>query len=245
MSERHEDILPLRFEHISFNVSGQALLDDISATITHPGATVLLGPNGAGKTLLQRIGCGLLRPTRGSVHWGRSHPRIPTLGSGVGYVAQHPVMLRRSVRANLTYALSELKLSRRERERRVSEALAVAELEDRAGAPARALSGGQRQRLAIARARALHPAALLLDEPCAHLDPAAAHAIEHVIDSLRSRGTKIVLTTHDLNQARRLADEILFVHAGRLIEHTPAERFFDQPASTQAARFVAGELLAA
>lgn len=245
MSLRHEEILPLRFERVSFEISGQVLLDDISATITHPGATVLLGPNGAGKTLLQRIACGLLRPTRGSVHWGRSGPRIPALGTGVGYVAQHPVMLRRSVRANLAYALSELKMSRSERDRRIDEALALAEMADRASTPARALSGGQRQRLAIARAWALHPAALLLDEPCAHLDPAAAHAIEHLIHSLRGEGTKILLTTHDLNQARRLADEILFIHSGRLIEHTPAEHFFEQPASTEAARFVSGELLAA
>lgn len=245
MSLKLQDILPLRFERVCFEAGGHRLVDDVSATIEHPGMTVLLGPNGAGKTLLLRTSCGLLPPSAGSVHWGRTSTRIPPLGSGIGYVTQHPIMLRRTVRANLVYALSGLGLSFAERELRVEEALALAELEDRATAPARALSGGQRQRLAIARARAQRPAALLLDEPCAHLDPSAALAIEHLIGSLRNQGTKIMLTTHDLNQARRLADDVLFIHKGRLLEHSPGERFFAQPTSTEASRFVSGELLAA
>lgn len=240
-----QDILPLRFEQVRFEAGGHRLVDDVTAKIEHPGTTVLLGPNGAGKTLLLRTSCGLLSPSNGTVRWGRSGGRPPPLGRGLGYVTQHPIMLRRSVRANLTYALSGLGLSSAEREQRIDEALGLAELEDRANAPARALSGGQRQRLAIARARAQRPAALLLDEPCAHLDPGAALAIEHLIGSLRDQGTKILLTTHDLNQARRLADDVLFMHAGRLLEHTPAECFFEQPASTAASRFVSGELLAA
>jgi tungstate transport system ATP-binding protein len=245
MSLKQQDILPIRFEQVRFEAGGHRLVDDVSATIDHPGTTVLLGPNGAGKTLLLRTSCGLLRPSGGTVYWGRTGTRIPPLGSGVGYVTQHPVMLRRTVRSNLLYALSGLGLSHAEREQRIEEAIALAELEERANVAARALSGGQRQRLAIARARAQRPAALLLDEPCAHLDPGAAQAIEQLIHALREQGTKILLTTHDLNQARRLADDVLFMHAGRLLEHTPAERFFAQPASTEATRFVSGELLAA
>lgn len=240
-----QDILPLQFERVRFEAGGHRLIDDVSATIEHPGATVLLGPNGAGKTLLLRTSCGLLSPSSGTVRWGHAGGSPPALGSGVGYVTQHPIMLRRTVRANLMYALSGLGLSLAEREQRFEEALALAELQDRRNAPARALSGGQRQRLAIVRARAQRPAALLLDEPCAHLDPTAALAIEHLIGSLRDQGTKILLTTHDLNQARRLADDVLFIHQGRLLEHTPAERFFTQPTSAEASRFVSGQLLAA
>ena len=104
------------------------------------------------------------------------------------------------------------------------------------------LSGGEQQRLALARAWALNPEVLFLDEPTANLDPGAARDVENIINQIRAGGTKIVMTTHNLGQARRLGDEILFLNHGRLVERTPAEQFFRQPASADAAAFIRGEL---
>jgi tungstate transport system ATP-binding protein len=109
--------------------------------------------------------------------------------------------------------------------------------------PARVLSGGEQQRLALARAWATRPEVLFLDEPTANLDPAGAHAVERMVAAIKDRGTKIVLTTHDLGQARRLADEVVFLHRGRLVEHGPAQTFFNQPQSEQARAFLSGDLV--
>ena len=108
--------------------------------------------------------------------------------------------------------------------------------------PARVLSGGEQQRLALARAWALHPEVLFLDEPTANLDPGATREIETVIRAFDAAGTKIVMTTHNLGQARRLGDEMLFLHQGRVVERAPIDRFFPQPASPEAAAFIKGEL---
>ena len=104
------------------------------------------------------------------------------------------------------------------------------------------LSGGEQQRLALARAWALHPEVLFLDEPTANLDPGATREIETIIQAFDAAGTKIVMTTHNLGQARRLGDEVLFLHQGRVVERAPVERFFTQPASAEAAAFIKGEL---
>jgi tungstate transport system ATP-binding protein len=121
----------------------------------------------------------------------------------------------------------------------VLDAVGLAEVASR---PARVLSGGEQQRLALARAWALGPEVLFLDEPTANLDPGATRDIETIIGQIRASGTKIVMTTHNLGQARRLGDEILFLNRGRLVERTPVERFFQQPASTEAAAFIREEL---
>ena len=104
------------------------------------------------------------------------------------------------------------------------------------------LSGGEQQRLALARAWALHPEVLFLDEPTANLDPGATREIENVIKAFDAAGTKIVMSTHNLGQARRLGDEVLFLHEGRLAERAPIDQFFSRPASPEAAAFVKGEL---
>jgi tungstate transport system ATP-binding protein len=158
-------------------------------------------------------------------------------------VFQRPVMLRRSARANMVHALSLAGIEGRERAARADEALdhfGLARLADR---PARLLSGGEQQRLAIARAWSLRPQVLFLDEPTSALDPAATGAIEEMIAAIHAEGVKIVMTTHDLGQARRIADEVLFLHHGQLLEHTPAAQFFEQPQTEDARAFVRGELL--
>jgi tungstate transport system ATP-binding protein len=156
-------------------------------------------------------------------------------------VFQRPVMLRRSALANITYALALAEVQSSDREKLAREALRDVGLADKAERPARVLSGGEQQRLALARAWALHPEVLFLDEPTASLDPAATREIETVIKAFDASGTKIVMVTHNLGQARRLGDEVLFVHQGRVAELTPIDTFFSKPASAEAAAFIKGE----
>jgi len=156
-------------------------------------------------------------------------------------VFQHPVMLRRSAYANVAYALKVAGVSEPERDALVREALESVGLMQLAQRPARVLSGGEQQRLALARAWALHPEVLFLDEPTASLDPGATREIETVIRAFDAAGTKIVMATHNLGQARRLGDEILFLDGGRLIERAPVASFFASPQSEQAAAFIKGE----
>ena len=208
--------------------------------------TVLLGPNGAGKSLLLRLCHGLLAPTSGRVAWlgpGAGGLSPAALRRRQAMVFQRPVLLRRSVAANVDYALSLHGVPRSGRAARVAEALERVGLGALAGRPARVLSGGEQQRLALARAWAIRPEVLFLDEPTASLDPGAALAVEEIIDAFHRAGSKIVMTTHDLGQARRLADEVVFLHRGRLVEHAPADRFFAGPAAPAADAFVAGRLL--
>ncbi|MDH4325716.1 MAG: ATP-binding cassette domain-containing protein, partial [Betaproteobacteria bacterium] len=157
-------------------------------------------------------------------------------------VFQRPVMLRRSALANVDYALQAAGVAPASRERLAREALAEVGLLAAAARPARVLSGGEQQRLALARAWALHPEVLFLDEPTASLDPGATREIENIIRAFDAAGTKIVMSTHSLGQARRLGDEVIYLHQGHVVERAPIERFFPLPATTEAAAFVKGEL---
>jgi tungstate transport system ATP-binding protein len=201
---------------------------------------VILGPNGAGKSVLLRLCHGLLAPTAGTIRW--NSPEVPGAPRRQAMVFQRPVLLRRSALGNVTYALKLAGISRRHRESLALAALDKVGLEAMADHSARVLSGGEQQRLALARVWALRPEVLFLDEPTASLDPGATHEIERIIAALNAAGTKIVLVTHNLGQAHRLGDEILFLHQGRLVEHAPADRFLKHPASPEAASFLEGEL---
>jgi len=233
--------LPLRLDRVCFDAGGARLIEEVSLTVDAGPRTVLLGPNGAGKSLLLRLCHGLLRPTSGTIRWAESDPGA--LRRAQAFVFQRPVLLRRSAAANVDYALAIAGVPRRARKAQVTQALREVGLLELADRPARVLSGGEQQRLALARASALEPKVLFLDEPTANLDPSATRTIEGVIDAMARSGVKIVMTTHDLGQARRHADEIVFLHKGRLIEHSPAETFFRQPRSREARAFVAGDLL--
>jgi tungstate transport system ATP-binding protein len=226
---------------VSLDMGSQRLLDDLNFTVKSGSFTIILGPNGAGKSLTLRLCHGLLRPTVGEVLWrgiaAREVPKHQTM------VFQRPMMLRRSVTANIEYGLRLQGMGRRQRRERIAEVLKLAGLEALAGRAARSLSIGEQQRVAIARAWALRPQVLFLDEPAANLDPSATRAIEGVLRAVHNSGTKIVMSTHDLPQAKRLADEILFLHRGRLLEQSSADTFFDTPVTTEAQAFVEGELL--
>lgn len=232
-------ILPLRLEDVSFAVGGRAIIDRVSLELGAGPATIVLGANGAGKSVLLRLMHGLLAPSGGQVAWlGANAARARRLQA---MVFQRPVMLRRSALANITYALALADVPARDRDRLALEALEEVGLATLATRPARVLSGGEQQRLALARAWALHPEVLFLDEPTASLDPAATREIETVIKAFDASGTKIVMVTHNLGQARRLGDEVLFVHQGRVAEVTPVDTFFSQPASAEASAFIKGE----
>ncbi len=234
------DILPLELAGVSLTRGGKRVLKDLDLTLAaEPLRTLIIGPNGAGKSLLLKVAHGLVMPERGTVRWH---------GAGAArwaqaMVFQRPTLLRRSARANLAFALRARGVGRAERERRIDEILNRTGLARLAQAPARALSFGEQQRLALARALVLRPSVLFLDEPTANLDPAAGHLVEELINRARGEGIKVVMTCHDLNQVRRLADEVIFLHRGRIKERAPADSFFAGPENDLARAFLAGEPL--
>ena len=218
------------------------MIDRIELKVQEPGITVVLGPNGAGKSLLLRLVHGLVAPTAGAILWGGA-PMDDEIRRRQAMVFQKPVLLRRTAAANITYALGLRGVARSERNLRASQALELAGLERYAFSPARVLSGGEQQRLCLVRALSLDPEVLFLDEPTASLDPASTLAIEQLLIGAKHRGIKVIVVTHDVGQARRLAQDVIFLHHGQLIEHQPAWRFFDQPESDTARAFMAGGLV--
>ncbi len=234
-------VLPLEGRGVYVERDGRTLLDGIDLTLDGTALTVIMGPNGAGKSLLLRVLANLVSPERGIVRWGGRAPdraRLPR----IGFVFQQPVMLRRSVIQNVKFALAAANVAGSRREERAREMLELASLTALARAPARVLSGGEQQRLAVVRALATDPEVLLLDEPTSSLDPASTLAIERLLGEARTRLTKVVLITHEVRQARRLADEIVFVHRGRIVERQSASTFFDAPASEPARAFLDGRI---
>ena len=231
-------MFPLTISGLRFQPNGRAILDGVDLELSGEGISVILGPNGSGKTVFLRLLSGLLAPSAGSIDWnGRAQPN-----GRLAMVFQHPALLRLSVFRNVEFALAAQGGERAARHARTREVLERVGLAHRLDESARLLSGGERQRLALARAWALRPRMLLLDEPTASLDPSATEAVERIIREIRTDGAKILMTTHNLGQARRLGDEILFLDRGRLIETSTTDRFFDQPRTAEAAAFLRGEL---
>ena len=231
-------MFPLTLSALRFAPPGRVVLDSVDLTLGGEGISLILGPNGVGKTLLLRLIAGLLPADSGALDWGGAARPDQRLA----LVFQHPMMLRLSVLANVEFALRPQALSAAERRQRTAAVLARVGLEHRAGECARLLSGGERQRLALARAWAMQPRLLLLDEPTASLDPSATEQVENIIREIRTEGAKVLMTTHNLGQATRLADDIIFLADGRVQEHAPAQRFFARPQSAAARAFLQGEL---
>ena len=232
--------LPIMLDNVSFAVRDITILDRIDLTIDAGAPTLVIGPNGCGKTTLLRLAMGLIRPTAGRATWGG---RAEASSERRAIVFQRPMMLRRSVAANLRYALDAADVPRAEHATRVHELLTLVGLAHLGDRPARKLSGGEQQRLALARALARDPQVLFLDEPTASLDPAATKSVEDLVRDIAARGIKVVMSTHNLGEARRLAGGVVLLHHGRVIEATEAATFFSNPKTSEASRFVAGELL--
>ncbi len=230
--------LPIVLHDVSVSTGHVTILDHASIGFGSGAPTVLIGPNGSGKSTLIRIAMGLIAPTAGRVTWGGL---AETNGRRLAMVFQRPVMLRRTVTANVAYALASAGLVVRPVHiRELLQRVGLADLADR---PARRLSGGEQQRLALARALAREPEVLFLDEPTANLDPASTRAVEDIVGAVASSGVKIVMATHDLGQARRLAGDVAFLARGRVVEHTPADRFFTGSMTPEATAFLRGDLV--
>ncbi|XIA65218.1 ATP-binding cassette domain-containing protein [Bradyrhizobium sp. TZ2] len=232
--------LPIVFDGVTVTAGPVTILDGVALTLAPGAPTVLIGPNGSGKTTLLRLAMGLMTPSRGRITWG-GRENVPPLKRAI--VFQRPVMLRRSARANIRYALRAAGIPHAEHAPRISELLELVGLGQLADRAARRLSGGEQQRLALARALARDPAVLFLDEPTASLDPTATKAVEDIIRAVSQRNIKVVMATHDLGEARRLAGDIVLLHRGRVAETGAAPSFFDAPQTGETKAFLAGELL--
>ncbi len=235
-------VLPIAARGLMLARNGRPLIDGIDLVLNGQGITMVMGPNGAGKSLLMKLLAGLLRPDAGEVRWNGCAPdraRAPR----IGYVFQKPVLLRRSVFGNILHALKAVGVKRAERRERATEALVRARLEHLAAMPARLLSGGEQQRLALVRALAARPQLLLLDEPTANLDPASTAGIEALVLEAARAGTRVLFVSHDKGQVRRLADDVVFMHDGKIGERSAADDFFESPKSPLARHFLEGGLL--
>lgn len=233
------DGLPIVASAVSVVRRGVRVLDAIDLTIVPRSRTFILGANGSGKSTLLRVLHGLIPPDEGRVRWGGASlaPRRQAM------VFQRPVLLRRSAAGNVRHALALAGVRGTDADVRAQNALTrvgLAHLADRA---ARVLSGGEQQRLALARASALEPDVLFLDEPTASLDPPSTRAVEEIVGAIHAGGTTIVMTTHSLAQAKRLADDVIFLAAGRVTECTNAKQFFAAPRSAEGRSFLEGERL--
>ncbi len=239
MHNRAQSLLPLKVSSLSYSIRQRALLHNIDLELTISGITAILGHNGAGKSLLLRLLHGLIAPTSGTVLWHDRAVAELEVRKKQAMVFQKPFVLRRSVAANVDYVLA---LRHAASHNTRDKLLRDANLLDKAKQSATSLSGGEQQRLAIARALATDPSVIFLDEPTASMDPAATAAIEQQLQSVNRQGIKIILVTHDIAQARRLADDIVFLHQGAIAEHTPAEEFFARAHSTAAQHYLDGQL---
>ncbi len=230
----------LEFQSAEIRSGGKTLLGPVSTRIDKPGITMIMGPNGAGKSLFLAAAHGLLDLSRGAVTWSG----IPaTSGRATrGFVFQTTPVLRRSVAGNIAFPLSALKMPLYRKKELVNNALRVARLAGDAGKPAATLSGGELKRLALARAIVAEPVAILLDEPAANLDPASTAELENSLRQISASGVKVILSSHNIAQARRLADDILFFDRGKLVEESSAAAFLDSPSHVSAQKFLKGEL---
>ena len=233
------ELMPIKFCSVSFNKYGNCLIDKVSLTIESKGITILLGPNGAGKSILMRLMHGLELPSSGEVLF-RGKNSNEAIRRKQAMVFQNAVLLRRTVIENLSFVANLLK---DRKIRKLKELLEEVGLSEKQHLKARQLSGGEKQRLSLARALVLQPELLLLDEPTASLDPYSVQMIESLLIKLRKQNTKIIFITHDLNQALRLAEDIIFIHKGKLEAFQPVRAFFENPESKFAEAFIQGKLI--
>jgi len=212
-------------------------LRGVSLALRRGDRLALVGANGSGKTTLLRLLHGLV-PFEGRRDVVAIDGRAPV----VAMLFQRPFLLSLSVRWNVLLGLWLHGVPRAQRDSRCQRALQRVGLDALAGRSARSLSGGQQQRLALARAWALEPDILLLDEPTANLDPSAKREVERLIGALADDGVTVVMSTHNLGQAKRLATRVAYLEAGRLVVELPVDRFFNDVLPPEAALFLKGEL---
>lgn len=233
-------IYPITLAAAEVRKSGKRLLGPVDLTLSLEGFTIVLGPNGAGKSTLLKTLHGMERLRKGTREWAL--PQAEALPRQA-FVFQTPVVMRRSVLENVCFPLTLRGTPKQEAKATAQHWLSVVGLSDAAAQRASDLSGGERQKMALARAMITKPEVLLLDEPCANLDGRATREIESLLLDAHKNGMRIVMATHDLGQAKRLASEVIFLHQGQLQEHSPAPDFFKSPKSPQARAFIAGDIV--
>lgn len=234
------DIFPVQLEGARSSRRGKVLVGPLDLRLEGHRACVVIGPNGSGKTSLLRLLHGTARKTAGKITWSRP---LDEVRQTLSFVFQRPVMLRRTVEENLIYPLSLRGVKRTDARRQAqhwAERVGLAELLHR---QAPVLSGGEQQKLALARALITTPSLLFLDEPCASLDGRAMRDIEAILQDAKSEGTRLILATHDMGQARRLADEVIFMLQGHVSERGLAATFFDGPQTSEAKAFLRGDIV--
>ena len=233
-------LLPMRATGAATRRRGKTLAGPVDLTLEGTGTTVVIGPNGAGKTSLLRMLHGIARLSDGRIDWSCD---LAEARRRQAFVFQRPIMLRRSVLGNVAYPLRIAGMDRRAAHDRAAEWVDRVGLGAARDRPATQLSGGESQKLAIARALARGPELVFLDEPTASLDGRATREIEAILRDARAAGTRLVLSTHDMGQARRLADDVWFLHRGRLHEAGPAGTVLHGAATREAAAFVRGDIV--
>ena len=230
--------LPVRTENLSYYIDSKEIISDLSVNIFSDKITIIMGPNGAGKSIFLKLLNGIIKPTSGKILWNKSKD-FSLIMRKQALVFQKPILLRRSVMANLDFIDSLFNIKS---EFDKDQLLKIVDLLNQKNQPARLLSLGEQQRLSLIRALLIRPSLIMLDEPTANLDPASTKIIEDIIVSLKEFGIKIIFVTHNILQAKRLADEVIFFDKGKLIEHRNAKEFFTKPSSKQVSKYLNGIL---
>ena len=213
--EKNINCLPIYIKDLSLILDEIKILSSLNLSINSDNVTVIMGPNGAGKSIFLKILNGILTPTSGCITWNNKKQFSDTLNTQA-FVFQKPILLRRSVIANLDYMDSVLGYKKKISKDRLLE---IVQLKKQKNQPARMLSLGEQQRLSLIRSLMLRPNLLLLDEPTANLDPASTKIIEDIILNLKMMGIKIIFVTHNILQAKRIADDIIFLNEGKMVKH--------------------------
>jgi len=236
--EKNINCLPIYIKDLSLILDERKILSSLNLSINSDDVTVIMGPNGAGKSLFLKILNGILTPTSGCITWNNKKQFSDTLNTQA-FVFQKPILLRRSVIANLDYMDSVLGYKKKISKDRL---LKIVQLQKQKNQPARMLSLGEQQRLSLIRSLMLRPNLLLLDEPTANLDPASTKIIEDIILNLKMMGIKIIFVTHNILQAKRIADEIIFLNEGKMVEHLNKQEFFSNSKSIEVQNYLNGIL---
>ena len=239
LDKSSDSLLPIELQNISYNPNNNLIISNLNLTIESKGITVIMGPNGSGKSVLIRLLHGLLMPTKGLITYGKRN-LSKSIRQNQAMVFQNPVLLRRSVLANIAFVDS---IRQKSGLSIYKEILALLGLDQFQSYPAHLLSAGEKQRLALARAIVLKPSILFLDEPTANLDPSSIHLIEKILKNARNAGVKIIFISHDINQAKRIADDIIFIQKGKVLEHTETNIFFKKPQTTETAAYLDGKII--
>jgi len=236
--EKNINCLPIYIKDLCLNLDERKILSSLNLSINSDDVTVIMGPNGAGKSIFLKILNGILTPTSGCITWNNKKQFSDTLNTQA-FVFQKPILLRRSVIANLDYMDSVLGYKKKISKDRLLE---IVQLKKQKNQPARMLSLGEQQRLSLVRSLMLRPNLLLLDEPTANLDPASTKIIEDIILNLKMMGIKIIFVTHNILQAKRIADEIIFLNEGKMVEHLNKQEFFSNSKSIEVQNYLNGIL---